>query len=107
MLDIFCLTNYMFLVESTTSRRPLFRLLSQPDVLVSSVTADDVFDCYLQEMPNDTYGKIYDSIRKDVTDILESGSINESAKCFLRKISDNWKVSNSVEFICQNLTSKG
>ncbi|CAG8532786.1 330_t:CDS:2 [Paraglomus brasilianum] len=81
----------MFLVESATSGRHLFRLLSRPDVVVSSVTADDVFDCYLREMANDTYIKIYDSIRKDVTDILESGSINESAKCFLRKISDNWK----------------
>ncbi|CAG8605551.1 2462_t:CDS:2, partial [Paraglomus occultum] len=91
--------------ESATSGSPLFRLLSRPDVLASSVTADDVFDCYLQEMPNDTYAKIYDYIRKDVTDILKSDSINESAKCFLRKINDNWKVSNSVEFICQNLIS--
>ncbi|CAG8641697.1 3485_t:CDS:2 [Ambispora leptoticha] len=50
-------------------------------------------------VPNNTYAKIYDSIRKDVTDIQESGSINEGAKRFLRKVRDNWKVSNSVEYL--------
>ncbi|RHZ78278.1 hypothetical protein Glove_166g253 [Diversispora epigaea] len=84
-------TNSSFLVEHF-SRRPLFRFLTQPDVVsaINSITADNIFDYYQQEMSNSKLSQVYQVITQDLEEVLESNFFKEDTTRVLKDIRDTW-----------------
>ncbi|CAG8774256.1 16236_t:CDS:2, partial [Racocetra persica] len=74
------------------SRRPLFRFLTQPDVVsaINSITADNIFDYYQQEMPNNQLSQVYQVIIQDLEEVLESNFFKEDTTRVLKDIRDTW-----------------
>ncbi|RIB03031.1 hypothetical protein C2G38_822622 [Gigaspora rosea] len=77
------------------SRRPLFRFLTQPDVVsaIKSITADNIFDYYQQEMSNSKLSQVYQVITQDLEEVLESNFFKEDTTRVLKDIRDTWVVS--------------
>ncbi|CAG8697971.1 16284_t:CDS:2 [Funneliformis caledonium] len=76
------------------SRRPLFRFLTQPEVVstISSITVNDVSTYYQKERPSDNLSTIYDAISKDLEVIIDSNFFNTDITRVLRNIRDTWDV---------------
>ncbi|CAG8626613.1 6912_t:CDS:10, partial [Ambispora gerdemannii] len=74
------------------SRRPLFRFLTQPDVVsaINSITADNIFDYYQQEMSNSKLSQVYQVITQDLEEVLESNFFKEDTTRVLKDIRDTW-----------------
>ncbi|CAG8557486.1 301_t:CDS:10 [Gigaspora rosea] len=74
------------------SRRPLFRFLTQPDVVsaIKSITADNIFDYYQQEMSNSKLSQVYQVITQDLEEVLESNFFKEDTTRVLKDIRDTW-----------------
>ena len=85
----------LFMPISTMNftKTPLFRFLTQPDVSLISITADDLFSYYQQERSNNEPSQIYDSLSKDLEEVLDSKFFSKDILGILRNIKDNWNVS--------------
>ena len=94
-------TNSSFSVEHF-SRRPLFRFLTQPDVVsaINSITADNIIDYYQQERPNSDLSQVYHGIANDLEEVLESNFFKESTTRVLKDIRDTWAVSKLFYILC-------
>ncbi|CAG8655165.1 2163_t:CDS:2, partial [Racocetra fulgida] len=63
-----------------------------PDVVsaINSITADNIFDYYQQEMPNNQLSQVYQVIIQDLEEVLESNFFKEDTTRVLKDIRDTW-----------------
>ncbi|RUS33268.1 hypothetical protein BC938DRAFT_472298, partial [Jimgerdemannia flammicorona] len=101
---------FVFIVEKQLSfyETPLFRFLTRPDIActASSVTADNLFKHYQQELPDSKLQLTYGILDRDLRLAINSNYFSENTTCALRHIKDSWRVSETSISIARDSASR-